>query len=211
MASVRPNRTADGLRHPELTLGSLGEFETCPDWGAKLLFQIVRYLTDFITSLSEASSGLAPPDSDPGVDSNSSTDRHPQTNRRRSTRVPTSEGPILEMADSAQHMVFIENPAVMGHFWNGSDGTSASVVSYLPHVPEPIIECDWLGIAKASKWPDTICGRYGSPTVSPCHNRQRYSRVSARADGSSGSPGSDPPPLCSTPRTTPVRRRDTRG
>ena len=41
-----------------------------------------RYLIDFTTSISGASSGLAPPDCDPGVDSNSSSDEHPKTTRR---------------------------------------------------------------------------------------------------------------------------------
>ena len=41
-----------------------------------------RYLIDFTTSISGASSGLAPPDCDPGVDSNSSSDEHPETTRR---------------------------------------------------------------------------------------------------------------------------------
>ena len=36
-----------------------------------------RYLIDFITGISDVSSGLAPIYSDPGVDSNSSSDQHP--------------------------------------------------------------------------------------------------------------------------------------
>jgi hypothetical protein len=51
------------------------------------VFQIVRYLIDFITILSEVSSGLGPPDSDPDVDSNSSTDQHPPNESARAHHV----------------------------------------------------------------------------------------------------------------------------
>ena len=45
-------------------------------------FSTSRYLIDFITSISDVSSGLAPLDCDPCVDSNSLSDQDPQTNRR---------------------------------------------------------------------------------------------------------------------------------
>jgi hypothetical protein len=43
------------------------------------VFLDVRYLIDFITDISDVSSGLSPLESDPGVDSNSLSDHHPQT------------------------------------------------------------------------------------------------------------------------------------
>ena len=41
------------------------------------VFRDVRYLIDFITTISDVSSGLSPLESDPGVDSNSLSDQHP--------------------------------------------------------------------------------------------------------------------------------------
>ena len=40
-------------------------------------FSTSRYLIDFITDISDVSSGLSPLESDPGVDSNSLSDQHP--------------------------------------------------------------------------------------------------------------------------------------
>jgi hypothetical protein len=42
------------------------------------MFLDSRYLIDFIASILDVSSGLAPLESDPGVDSNSLSDQHPQ-------------------------------------------------------------------------------------------------------------------------------------
>jgi hypothetical protein len=53
-----------------------------PEWGAILKLLDLRYLIDLITGISDVPSGLAPLDSDPGVDSTSyPTSVHP-TNRR---------------------------------------------------------------------------------------------------------------------------------
>jgi len=53
------------------------------------VFRDVRYLIDFITTVSDVSPGLAPFDCDPGVDSNSSSDQHPpQTNRSYACQLP---------------------------------------------------------------------------------------------------------------------------
>jgi len=45
--------------------------------GEPYVFRDVRYLIDFITTVSDVSPGLAPFDCDPGVDSNASSDQHP--------------------------------------------------------------------------------------------------------------------------------------
>jgi hypothetical protein len=53
------------------------KFETYPDWGANWNFSTSSHLFDVITSISDVSSGLAPLERDPGVDSNSLSDERP--------------------------------------------------------------------------------------------------------------------------------------
>jgi hypothetical protein len=73
-----------------------------------LVFQAIRYLIDFITSISEVSSELAPLDSDPGVDSNSLSGQLPPNESAMAyyaCQLPAADDPLGAVSPERELLV----------------------------------------------------------------------------------------------------------